>query len=59
MTVGVSQVDAAASNLLALRDKLDAAVRAACSALLVVVAEAPTYVSTDGVVVTSLASLGP
>ena len=59
MTLGVSQVDAAAANLLALRDKLDAAVRAACSALLVVVADTPTYVRTVGVLVTSLASLGP
>ncbi len=57
--LGVSQVDAAAANLLAMREKLDADVRAACSALLVVVADTPTYVRKDGVVVTSLASLGP
>jgi uncharacterized protein len=57
--LGVSQVDAAAANLLAMRDKLDAEVRTACSALLVVVADSPTYLRKDGVVVTSLASLGP
>jgi uncharacterized protein len=57
--LGVSQVDAAAANLLAMRDKLDAEVHAASSALLVVVADSPTYVRKDGVVVTSLASLGP
>jgi len=57
--LGVSQVDAAAANLLALHHKLDPAVRTACSALPVVVADTPTYVRKDGVVVTSLASLGP
>jgi len=55
----VSQVDAAAANLLALHHKLDAEVRTACGALLVVVADTPTYVRKHGVAVTSLASLGP
>ena len=57
--LGVAQVDAAAANLLAMHDKVDADVRATCSALLVVVADTPTYVRKDGVLVTSLASLGP
>lgn len=57
--LGLSQVAAAAANLLTMHGKLGAEVRAACGALLVVVADTPTYVRTDGVVVTSLASLGP
>ena len=51
--LGVAQVDTAAANLLAMHDKLDAEVRAACSAPLVVVADTHTYVRKDGVVVTS------
>ncbi len=57
--LGVSQLEAAASNLLAMLDKLDDETRTACGALLVVVADSPTYVRPDGVIVTSLASLGP
>lgn len=60
MKLGASQVDAAAANLLAMHDKLDAEVSAACSALVVAAAvDTPTYVRADGVVVTSQASLGP
>ncbi len=57
--LGVAQVDAAAKNLLAMREKLDDAARDACGALVVIVADSPTYVRRDGVIVTSLASLGP
>jgi len=57
--LGVSQIDAAAANLLALRKKLDAEIVGACAGLLVVVADSPTFVREAGVIVTSLASLGP
>ena len=57
--LGVSRLDEGASHLLALRDKLDPAVVERCAGLLVVVADSPTYIRPDGVVVTSLASLGP
>lgn len=46
-------------NLLALRGKLSAGANETCGALLVVVADSPTYTRPDGVVVTSIASLGP
>lgn len=57
--LGHGAVDEGASNLLAMRDKLSGPVRAAGGALVVVVADSPTYVRDDGVVVTSVASLGP
>lgn len=49
----------ASSNLLALRGKLSAEANDACGALVVLVADSPTYTRPDGVVVSSLASLGP
>jgi hypothetical protein len=52
-------VDEAAGNLLALRDKLSPSTNAACGALLVIVADTPTYTRPDGILVTSIASLGP
>jgi uncharacterized protein len=57
--LGHHRVDEAARNLLALREKLSPAAKAACGALLVVVADSPTYMRPDGVLVTSIASLGP
>lgn len=57
--LGHHRVDEGAQNLLALRDKLADPVRSACGALAVVVADSPTYVRPDGVMVTSVGSLGP
>lgn len=57
--LGHHRVDEGARNLLALREKLSAEANATCGALLVVVADSPTYTRPDGVVVTSVASLGP
>ncbi len=57
--LGHNRVDEAARNLLALKEKLSPAANAACGALLVVVADTPTYTRPDGVLVTSIASLGP
>jgi predicted AAA+ superfamily ATPase len=57
--LGHNRVDEGAANLLALREKLSPEVNANCGALLVVVADTPTYTRPDGVVVTSIASLGP
>jgi predicted AAA+ superfamily ATPase len=57
--LGHNRVDEAARNLLALRAKLSTEVRAACGALMVLVADAPTYTRPDGVIVSSIASLGP
>ncbi|MPZ19641.1 MAG: DUF4143 domain-containing protein [Luteitalea sp.] len=57
--LGHSRVDEGAHNLLALRRKLSEETNALCGALVVVVADSPTYVRPDGVIVTSVASLGP
>lgn len=57
--LGHSRVDEGAANLLALREKLSPEANAACVALMVVVADSPTYTRPDGVMVTSVASLGP
>ena len=57
--LGDNRVDEGAANLLALRRKLSPEANANCGALLVVVADSPTYTRPDGVVVTSIASLGP
>lgn len=57
--LGSARVDEGAATLLALRAKLAESHNALCGALVVVVADSPTYVRPDGVVVTSLASLGP
>lgn len=57
--LGHQRVDEGAQNLLALRAKLTDGVNADCGALVVVVADSPTYVRPDGVVVTSIAALGP
>lgn len=57
--LGHAWVDQAAANLLALRDKLADDFTARCGALVVVVADSPTYRRDDGIIVTSVASLGP
>lgn len=57
--LGHQRVDEGAHNLLALRKKLADETNAACGALVVVVADSPTYVRSDGIIVTSIASLGP
>lgn len=57
--LGHHRVDEGAANLLALREKLSDLANAACGALVVVIADTPTYVRPDGVIVTSLAALGP
>ncbi len=57
--LGHNRVDEAAHNLLALTEKLSPATKAGCGALLVIVADTPTYTRPDGVIVTSIASLGP
>lgn len=57
--LGHNRVDDAARNLLALKQKLSPAANAACGALLVIVADSPTYTRPDGILVTSIASLGP
>jgi predicted AAA+ superfamily ATPase len=57
--LGHNRVPEGAHNLLALRDKLSPEANAACGALLVIVADSPTYTRPDGVLVTSLAALGP
>jgi uncharacterized protein len=57
--LGQNRVEEGARNLLALRGKLSAEANASCGALVVVTAEGPTYARPDGVIVTSIASLGP
>jgi uncharacterized protein len=57
--LGTHRIDEGAANLLAPQEKLDEETRARCGALVVVVADAPTYVRQDGVIVTSVAALGP
>lgn len=57
--LGHNRVDEAARSLLALRAKLSPEENASCGALLVIVADSPTYMREDGVLVTSIAALGP
>lgn len=57
--LGHNRVEEGARNLLALRRKLSDEANAACGALLVIVADSPTYTRPDGVVVGSIAALGP
>lgn len=57
--LGAGRIDEGAAHLLALRDKIDPATTARCAGLIVVAADTPTYLRPDGVLVTSLASLGP
>lgn len=57
--LGHNRVEEGARNLLALRGKLSDETNRECGALMVVVADSPTYVRSDGVVVVSVAALGP
>jgi predicted AAA+ superfamily ATPase len=57
--LGHNRVDEGARNLLALREKLSPRANDACGAMLVIVADSPTYTRPDGVLVTSVAALGP
>lgn len=57
--LGHHRVEEGARNLLALRGKVADDVRTRCGGLVVVVADSPTYTRPDGVVVTSIAALGP
>lgn len=57
--LGPDRVNEAASSLISLRSKVAEEVRDQCGALVVVTADSPTYVRPDGIVVTSIASLGP
>ncbi len=57
--LGHNRVDEGARSLLALHAKLSPEVNAACGGLLVIVADSPTYRREDGVLVTSIAALGP
>lgn len=57
--LGHNRVEEGARNLLALRGKLSPEANADCGALLVIVADSPTYTRPDGVLVTSIAALGP
>lgn len=57
--LGHHRVDEGAKNLLALRGKLTDEANDACGALVVVVADSPTYMRPDGVFVTSISALGP
>ena len=57
--LGHYRVDEGAKNLLALRAKVSDGVQALCGAVVVVVADSPTYMRPDGVLVTSVAALGP
>lgn len=57
--LGHNRADEGAENLLSLQAKLSPEVNDACGALLVLVADSPTYTRPDGVIVGSIASLGP
>ncbi|RIK09473.1 MAG: ATP-binding protein [Acidobacteria bacterium] len=57
--LGHDRIDEAASNLLSLRGKVAGDVSDRCGGLAVVTANSPTYVRSDGIVVTSIAALGP
>lgn len=57
--LGHPRVDEGAENLLALHAKVGGDVSERCGALVVVVADSPTYTRPDGVVVTSVSTLGP
>jgi len=57
--LGHHRVDEGAANLLSLKKKLTDETNDACGALVVIVVDSPTYTRPDGIVVTSIASLGP
>ena len=57
--LGASRIDEGASNLVAMHGKLAQDSQERCRGLVVVVSDSPTYRRPDGVVVTSIAALGP
>jgi hypothetical protein len=57
--LGASRIDEGASNLLAMHGKLASDAQERCRGLVVVVSDSPTYRRPDGVLVTSIAALGP
>ncbi len=57
--LGHNGVEDGARSLRALQGKLSPEANTACGALLVIVADSPTYTRPDGVLVTSVAALGP
>lgn len=57
--LGAGRVDEGATNLIAMHGKLATDAQARCRGLVVVVADSPTYRRPDGVIVTSIAALGP
>lgn len=57
--LGASRVDEGAANLLAMHGKLSGEAQERCRGLVVVVADSPTFQRPDGVIVTSIAALGP
>lgn len=57
--LGPDRIEEAAANLISLREKVAGAVRDQCGALVVVISDSPTYVRSDGIVVTSIAAIGP
>lgn len=57
--LGHHRIEEGAQNLLALHTKVADEVRSRCGSLVVVVADSPTYTRPDGVLVTSVAALGP
>lgn len=57
--LGPSRIEEGARNLLAMRGKLAEGEVVKCGALVVASADTPTFVRQDGVIVTSLAALGP
>ncbi len=57
--LGASRIDEGASNLLAMHGKLASDAQERCRGLIVVISDSPTYRRADGVIVTSIAALGP
>ncbi len=57
--LGASRIDEGASNLVAMHGKLASDAQERCRGLVVVVSDSPTYRRPDGVIVTSIAALGP
>lgn len=57
--LGASRIDEGASNLVSMHGKLASDAQERCRGLVVVVSDSPTYRRPDGVIVTSIAALGP
>lgn len=59
MKLGSSRIEEGAANLVAMHGKLAQDAQERCRGLVVVVSDSPTYRRPDGVIVTSIAALGP